>query len=79
MFARSTQRLATRNFQTSARTMGNKIYATPAEGRYTNIPFKVKNRKTPLALTVYGVLGFFFAFPFLTSYYHLKKAGSFDM
>lgn len=79
MFARArvpTQRL-TRNFQTSSRSM-NKIFGTPQEGVYSNIPFKVKNRKIPLAVPFWGILGFFFAFPFLASYWQMVKAGSFD-
>ncbi|CAH2352791.1 cytochrome c oxidase subunit 8, mitochondrial [[Candida] railenensis] len=79
MFARTrlTSQQFTRNFQTSSRSM-NKIFGTPAEGVYSNLPFKVKNRKIPLSVPFWGILGFFFAFPFLASYWHMKKAGSFD-
>lgn len=73
------QRLFSRNFQTSSRSM-NKIYGTPDEGPYSNLPFQVKNRKfIPFKFYYWGVLGFFFAFPFLSTYIHLKKSGSFDM
>ncbi|EDK39563.1 hypothetical protein PGUG_03661 [Meyerozyma guilliermondii ATCC 6260] len=72
------QRAFQRNFQTSARSF-NKIFGAPQEGVYSNLPFKVKNRKIPFAFMWWGVFGFFFAFPFLSTYRSLKKAGSFDM
>lgn len=69
----------TRNFQSSNRSM-NKIFGSPQEGPYSNIPFQVKNRKLiPFSFYYWGVLGFFFAFPFLSTYWHLKKSGSFLM
>lgn len=71
-----TQRAA-RNFQTSARAMSN-VYGTPKEGVYTNLPFKVKTSKIPFAIGWWGTFGFFFAFPFLTSWWHMKKAGNLD-
>jgi cytochrome c oxidase subunit 7c len=57
----------------------NDIYGSPKTGPYSNLPFKVKGTMIPFGVTFFGVLGFFFAFPFLTTYWHLKKAGSFDM
>lgn len=72
------QRAFHRGFQTSTRTF-NKIFGSPQEGVYSNLPFKVKNRKIPFSIMWFGVFGFFFAFPFLTTYRALKKAGSFDM
>lgn len=74
----TSQRAFQRNFQTSTRTF-NKIFGAPKEGPYSNLPFKVKDRKIPFSIMWFGVLGFFFAFPFLTTYRALKKAGSFDM
>lgn len=80
MFVKSTnaiQRVARRNFQTSARSM-NKIFGTPAEGVYSNLPFKVKNAKIPFSLRYWSFFGFFFLFPFMSSYYHMIKAGNLD-
>lgn len=69
---------AKRNFQTSAISL-NKVYGTPLGGVYSNIPFQIKNRKyIPFAVYYWGTLGFFLAFPFLTTWWHLKKSGSFD-
>ncbi|RLV96079.1 hypothetical protein JA1_000500 [Spathaspora sp. JA1] len=70
-------RLTTRRtFKSSTRVM-NEIYGTPAEGPYSNIPFKVVGRKfVPLPVFFWGIMGFFFAFPFITTYWHLKKSGS---
>ncbi|EGW33364.1 uncharacterized protein SPAPADRAFT_60705 [Spathaspora passalidarum NRRL Y-27907] len=71
--ARTTAR---RNFQSSARAM-NEIYGTPAEGPYSNIPFKVVGRKViPFSVFFFGIMGTFFAFPFITTWWHLKKSGS---
>lgn len=77
MFARQLRVSNKRFFSSSSRAM-DKIFGSPKEGVYSNLPFKVKDRKIPLAIPYWGVLGFFFAFPFLSTYYHLKKAGSFD-
>lgn len=71
------QRLFQRNFQSSTRSM-NKIFGSPKEGIYSNLPFKVKGRMIPLSIPYWGVFGFFFAFPFLSTYIHLKKSGSLD-
>ncbi|KAG7663940.1 COX8 [[Candida] subhashii] len=69
--------LAKRNFQTSFRSMSAGWEGTPASGVYSNLPFKVKGRKyVPFKVAYWGVLGFFFAFPFLTTYWHLYKSGS---
>ncbi|KAK8442695.1 hypothetical protein RJF_0599 [Candidozyma auris] len=66
---------ASRNFQTSARAM-NKVFGEPATGLYSNLPFKVKNTKIPFALKWWGTFGFFFSFPFITAYVHMKRAGN---
>ncbi|CAI5756472.1 unnamed protein product [Candida verbasci] len=55
------------------------IYGHPKEGVYSNLPFQVKNRKyIPFSVWYWGVLGFFFAFPALSSFWQMKKAGSFN-
>lgn len=68
-------RFGARNFQSSSRMMNN-VFGTPKDGVYSNIPFPIKTKTIPFALPYWGVLGFFFAFPFLTTYWHLKKAGN---
>ncbi|KAI3405729.2 COX8 [Candida oxycetoniae] len=70
-----------RSFQRSAMLLsGNlseKIYGVPQEGVYSNLPFKVKNRKfIPFAVWYWGVLGFFFAFPFLSTAWSMYKSGA---
>lgn len=71
-----------RNFQVSSRKLADLntlVYGHAKEGVYTNLPFKVKNRKfIPFAVYYWGVMGFFFAFPFLTSWWQLKKSGAFN-
>ena len=70
------QRAGLRNFQTSARSL-DKIFGQPQEGPYSNLPFQVKGRKfIPFSVAWWGVFGFFFGFPFLATYWHLKKAGN---
>lgn len=66
---------AARNFQTSARAMNN-IFGSPKTGIYANLPFPVKTKKIPFGIGWWGTFGFFFAFPFLSSYWHMKKAGN---
>lgn len=70
-----------RNFQVSSKKldMNTLVYGHAKEGVYTNLPFKVQNRKfIPFAVYYWGVMGFFFAFPFLTSWWQLKKSGAFN-
>ncbi|KAI5968862.1 COX8 [Candida margitis] len=71
-----------RSFQISAKLMSGdmqNIYGHPQEGVYSNLPFKVKGRKfIPFAVWYWGVLGFFFAFPFLTSTWQIYKSGGFN-
>lgn len=64
-----------RTFRTSAVSL-NSIHGTPKEGIYSNLPFKVKNTKLPFGIGWWGTFGFFFAFPFLSAYWHMKKAGN---
>lgn len=66
---------AARSFQTSA-VASNNIFGTPKSGVYSNLFFKVKDRKIPFAIPWWGTFGFFFAFPFLTAYWHMKKSGN---
>ncbi|CUM67065.1 uncharacterized protein PRCAT00004754001 [Priceomyces carsonii] len=72
------QRGFQRNFQSSSRACNN-IFGTPKEGPYSNLPFKVKDRVIPFKFAYWGLVGAFFAFPFMSTYWHLKKAGSFEM
>lgn len=67
-----------RNFMQSARNMAahENPYGHPATGVYSNLPFKVKGTKIPFGFKWWGVFGFFFSFPFLTSYVHMKRAGN---
>ncbi|CAD1808883.1 Cytochrome c oxidase subunit VIIc family protein [Candida parapsilosis] len=70
-----------RSLQVSAKLMSdmNQIYGHPQEGVYSNLPFKVKNRKfIPFSVWYWGVMGFFFAFPFLTSTWQIYKSGGFN-
>ncbi|CAN3356959.1 cytochrome c oxidase subunit 8, mitochondrial [Diutina catenulata] len=64
-----------RGFSSSA-VRANNIYGTPKSGPYSNLPFKVKDRMIPFPVVFWGVAGFFFAFPFLSSYWQMKKAGN---
>nr|6T0B_h Chain h, Cytochrome c oxidase polypeptide VIII, mitochondrial [Saccharomyces cerevisiae S288C]6T0B_u Chain u, Cytochrome c oxidase polypeptide VIII, mitochondrial [Saccharomyces cerevisiae S288C]6T15_h Chain h, Cytochrome c oxidase polypeptide VIII, mitochondrial [Saccharomyces cerevisiae S288C]6YMX_h Chain h, Cytochrome c oxidase subunit 8, mitochondrial [Saccharomyces cerevisiae S288C]6YMY_h Chain h, Cytochrome c oxidase subunit 8, mitochondrial [Saccharomyces cerevisiae S288C]8DH6_h Chai len=47
------------------------------DGVYENIPFKVKGRKTPYALSHFGFFAIGFAVPFVACYVQLKKSGAF--
>ncbi|EDK42801.1 Cytochrome c oxidase subunit 8A, mitochondrial [Lodderomyces elongisporus] len=71
-----------RSFQQSLRTLNKElpamdhIYGTPKEGVYSNLPFQVKDRKfIPFSVWYWGVLGFFFFFPFMSSGWQMYKAG----
>ncbi|CCH44806.1 Cytochrome c oxidase polypeptide VIII,mitochondrial [Wickerhamomyces ciferrii] len=46
------------------------------EGVYTNIPFKVHNRKIPYAIVHFSFFGLGFAIPFVAVYVQLKRSGS---
>jgi len=46
------------------------------EGVYSNIPFKVHNRKIPFGIVFFGFLGVGFAVPFIASFVQLKKSGN---
>ncbi|KAK6465309.1 hypothetical protein DFJ63DRAFT_332738 [Scheffersomyces coipomensis] len=61
----------------SAKRM-NAWFGTPAEGKYTNIPFTVKTKFIPFKVYYWGILGTFFAFPFLTTAWQMYKAGNFS-
>ncbi|KAH3682950.1 hypothetical protein WICPIJ_006080 [Wickerhamomyces pijperi] len=47
------------------------------EGVYTNIPFKVHNRKIPYAIVHFSFFGLAFAIPFVAVYVQLKRSGAF--
>lgn len=67
-----------RGFKSSA-VRSNEIFGTPKSGVYSNLPFQVKNRKfIPFPVYYWSVLGFFFAFPFVSTWWQLKKSGSLD-
>lgn len=67
---------SSRNFMTSSRVMSHNPYGSPATGLYSNLPFKVHNTRIPFAFKWWGVFGFFFAFPFITCYVHMKRSGN---
>lgn len=46
------------------------------EGVYSNIPFKVKDRKIPYGIIHFGFLGVGFLVPFIAVYVQLKKSGN---
>ncbi|GMM34324.1 cytochrome c oxidase subunit VIII [Saccharomycopsis crataegensis] len=49
-----------------------------AEGPYSNLPFKVHNRKIPYAAIHFGFFGLGFALPFVAVGWQLYKSGSFN-
>ncbi|CCH58431.1 hypothetical protein TBLA_0A06400 [Henningerozyma blattae CBS 6284] len=64
-------RLATRRaFSQTARANGHF-----AEGVYSNIPFKVHNRKIPYGVIHFGFFTVGFSVPFLITWAHLKRSG----
>lgn len=46
------------------------------EGVYSNIPFKVHNRKIPYGVVHFGFFAVGFAVPFISCYVQLKKSGN---
>lgn len=64
--------------KTAIRASGAEIYGVPKAGPYSNLPFKVKDRVIPFAIPYWGTIIFFFGFPFMSSYWQMKKAGSFE-
>lgn len=46
------------------------------EGVYSNLPFKVLNRRIPYAFLHFGFFGLGFAVPFIAVYVQLKKHGN---
>ncbi|KAL6947034.1 Cytochrome c oxidase subunit 8A, mitochondrial [Hanseniaspora vineae] len=46
------------------------------EGVYSNLPFKVKNRKIPYGIIHFGFFALGFAVPFISCFVQLKKSGS---
>ncbi|CCF56026.1 hypothetical protein KAFR_0A05910 [Kazachstania africana CBS 2517] len=47
-----------------------------AEGVYSNLPFKVLNRKIPYGVIHFGFFGLGFAVPFLIGFVQMKKSGN---
>ncbi|ODV59010.1 cytochrome c oxidase subunit VIII [Ascoidea rubescens DSM 1968] len=45
------------------------------EGVYSNLPFKVHNRKIPFAVIHFGFFGLGFAIPFIACAWQLHKSG----
>ncbi|KAL3231412.1 Cytochrome c oxidase subunit 8, mitochondrial [Nakaseomyces bracarensis] len=45
------------------------------EGVYTNLPFKIHNRKIPYAIVHFGFFTVGFAVPFIACYVQMKKSG----
>ena len=66
---------STRSFKVSARAL-NSVFGTPQTGTYSNLPFPVKTKRIRFAIGFYGTATLFFAIPFMTCYWHLKKAGN---
>lgn len=71
MFGQQLIRMSTRRaFSQTARSSGHF-----AEGVYSNLPFKVHNRKIPFGIIHFGFFGVGFAVPFLITYVQFKKNG----
>jgi len=47
------------------------------EGVYSNLPFKVHNRRIPFAFLHFGFFGLAFAIPFIAVGVQLKRSGAF--
>ncbi|ODQ78954.1 hypothetical protein BABINDRAFT_37989 [Babjeviella inositovora NRRL Y-12698] len=65
--------VAKRSFQTSRVVRG----AHFEEGVYSNLPFKVHNRKIPFAIVFFGFFGLGFSLPLVAVWWQLKKSGAF--
>ncbi|KAH3899945.1 probable Cytochrome c oxidase polypeptide VIII, mitochondrial [Saccharomycodes ludwigii] len=64
---------AKRSFASTMKTQGVHF----KDGVYTNIPFKVHNRKIPYAIVHFSYFLVGFAVPFIASYVQLKRSGAF--
>lgn len=72
MLSQQLVRLSTRRtFASTARTA-----AHFKEGVYSNIPFKVHNRKIPYGVVHFGFFAVGFAVPFIACFVQLKKSGN---
>lgn len=49
-----------------------------AEGPYTNLPFKVHNRKIPFGLVFFSFFGLGFAVPLIATVVQLDRGGAFN-
>ncbi|CAR58007.1 uncharacterized protein GVI51_C02409 [Nakaseomyces glabratus] len=72
MFSQQVMRLSTRR-AFSASSIARVHFK---EGVYSNLPFKIHNRKIPFALVHFGFFGVGFAVPFIACYVQMKKAGN---
>lgn len=72
MFKQSLIKLSTRRaFSSTSRQA-----AHFKEGVYSNLPFKVVDRKIPFGIVYFGFFTVGFAVPFIASFVQLKKSGN---
>lgn len=67
----NSMRVAKRNFSSTVSRMGH-----GPDGPYSNLPFKVHNRKIPYVVIHWTFFIVGFSTPFAITYYNLKKAGN---
>ena len=72
MYRQSLFKVSTRRAFTSA----VRAAAHLEEGAYSNLPFKVHNRKIPYGVLHFGFFSVGFLVPFLISWVQLKKNGN---
>lgn len=80
MFAKQSLRVSARNIaaKRAFSATATKKSGHFAEGVYSNLPFKVHNRKIPYAVVHFGFLGLGFAIPFVAVGWQLYKGGAFN-
>lgn len=80
MFRQSLVQLSTRRAFSATSRQGfastSKQAAHFKEGVYSNLPFKVHNRKIPFGIVFFGFMGVGLAVPFIASFVQLKKSGN---
>ena len=74
MFGQQLARLSTR--RAFSQTLTKRSGAHFKDGVYTNIPFKVHNRKIPFGVIHFGFFGVGLAVPFLIAFVQMKKSGN---
>ncbi|CCK69044.1 cytochrome c oxidase subunit VIII KNAG_0B06140 [Huiozyma naganishii CBS 8797] len=69
--------------QQIVRTSGRRMFASSArnaahfkEGVYSNLPFKIHDRKIPYGVVHFGFFAVGFAVPFIACFVQLKKSGN---